>query len=89
MSYMHITENSLRRIANGMPNTGNSVPYRWRACEAGSQIDDRSVIVNPEAAGGPRPLSNIGKVTCPVCRVLIDGALERVDVSRLMEQVAP
>jgi len=83
---VHITENSLRRIA-GIATT-DAGPYRRCAClvQPPGMHYPPSVIVN-EVAG--YPVDFIADVTCSACRVLIDAALEKLDVIALMHRMAP
>lgn len=89
---IHITTNSLFRIAE---QEGCSGPG-YRRCACGAQPSFLSL--NSDPTGNHVIISDLGvgfetdgvrHVTCPVCRVLVDGALERKDVRALMKLVVP
>jgi hypothetical protein len=74
MTIMHITENSLYRIANQYARVRNSAAIY--GCGAGIALRAHAVIVN-EVFSPRYALDGIAEVTCPDCRALIDVALEQ------------
>jgi len=85
---LHITENSLRRMAEE-PMSAERADARTRACDPTSTGHDYSASVAYRPQEGQHPLENVAQVTCAKCRVLIDGALERRDVTQLLRLLTP
>lgn len=80
VSDIHITENSLLRIAEQPIVDG---PSRWHACVERDLWPplDSYVIVNERPEQKDRtPISNIRRVTCSACLALLDVALDRGNV---------